>query len=64
MSGPNHGVSPLAASRREFLKRSTVLAAGAALANPLSLSRSAHAAGSDQIRIVLVGAGAGAPARP
>jgi predicted dehydrogenase len=57
MSGSNPSASRLAASRREFLKRSTVLAAGAALASPLSLSRSAHAAGSDQIRIVLVGAG-------
>ena len=42
-------------SRREFLKRSA--AAGVALAGGLSIARSAHAAGSDVIRIALVGCG-------
>jgi myo-inositol 2-dehydrogenase / D-chiro-inositol 1-dehydrogenase len=42
-------------SRREFLKQSAVLAAAAAPA--LSLARSAHAAGSDVIRLGMVGCG-------
>jgi myo-inositol 2-dehydrogenase / D-chiro-inositol 1-dehydrogenase len=49
-------VSP-APSRREFLKTSSVLAAGGALAGSLSLSRSAHAAGDDTIKIALIGCG-------
>jgi len=44
------------ASRREFLKVSSV-AAGAALAGGLSLARSAHAQGDDTIKIGLVGCG-------
>ena len=46
----------IGASRREFLARSTGTAAGAALAS-LSIARSAHAAGDDQIRIALIGCG-------
>jgi len=42
-------------SRRQFLKESAV--GGAALAYGLSLSRSAHAAGSDAIRIGMLGCG-------
>jgi ornithine cyclodeaminase/alanine dehydrogenase-like protein (mu-crystallin family) len=44
------------ASRRDFLKRST---AGASLAGAASLAigRSAHAAGSDTIRIGMIGSG-------
>jgi threonine dehydrogenase-like Zn-dependent dehydrogenase len=45
------------ASRREFLKRSTMVAAGAALAGPLAIGRSAHAAGSDEIKVALIGCG-------
>ncbi len=45
-----------AASRRDFLKRSA-LAGAAAAAGGLSLARSAHAAGSDVLRVALVGAG-------
>ena len=44
-------------SRREFLKTSTVLASGVALAGGLSISQSAHAQGSDQIKVALVGCG-------
>jgi predicted dehydrogenase len=44
-------------SRRDFVKRSTAAAAGAALAGNLSLARSAHAQGSDLIKIALIGAG-------
>lgn len=42
-------------SRRAFLKRSAVL--GAATAGSLAIARSAHAAGSEILRVALVGAG-------
>jgi len=42
-------------SRREFLMRSSLLAAGSASA--LAIGRSAHAAGSDALRIGLIGCG-------
>jgi predicted dehydrogenase len=47
------------ASRREFLKGSTAIAAGTALAGALNLNiaRSAHAAGSGQIKVALIGCG-------
>jgi predicted dehydrogenase len=44
-------------SRRDFLKGSTAAIAGTALAGGLSIGRSAHAAGSDVIKVALVGAG-------
>jgi len=44
-------------SRRQFLKTSTVVAAGAALAGGLTISRSAHAQGSDQMKLALIGCG-------
>jgi predicted dehydrogenase len=43
-------------TRRQFLVRSSVLA-GASVASALEISRSAYAAGSDQIKIGLVGCG-------
>jgi hypothetical protein len=43
-------------SRRDFLKTST-LAAGAAATGALGIARSAHAAGSDVIKIALIGCG-------
>lgn len=43
------------ASRRDFLK--TTAAAGAAMVGGLSLARSAHAAGGQQIRIGMIGCG-------
>ncbi len=43
-------------SRRTFLKYSATLAAGAAVA-PLALQRSAHAAGSDIVKVGLIGCG-------
>ena len=43
-------------SRREFLKKSTVLT-GAAVAGGLSLQRGAHAAGSDVLKVGLIGCG-------
>lgn len=43
------------ASRRDFLKATA--AAGAVLAGGLSLARSAHAAGSDELKVALIGCG-------
>lgn len=43
-------------SRRDFLKRSAVTAAMLS-AGPLSIARSAHAAGSDMIRLAFIGCG-------
>jgi predicted dehydrogenase len=51
---PSKSDSP---SRRDFIRQSSLLAAGAAIAGPLAVSRSAHAAGSDTIKIGLVGCG-------
>ncbi len=44
-------------SRRTFIKNSSLLVAGGAVAGQLSLARSAHAFGSDEIKIGLVGCG-------
>ncbi len=44
-------------SRRAFMRASSLLVAGGAVTGPLSVSRSAHAFGSDVIRIGLVGCG-------
>ena len=44
-------------SRREFLKGTAAVAAGITLAGGLDVARSAHAAGSDAIKIALVGCG-------
>jgi len=50
---PAHANHP---SRRDFLKTST-LAAGGALAGGLAIGRSAHAAGSDILKVALIGCG-------
>jgi predicted dehydrogenase len=44
-------------SRRQFLKTSSILATGATLAGGLTISQSAHAQGSDQIKIAMIGCG-------
>ena len=44
-------------SRRQFLKTSSVLTTGAALVGGLSISQSAHAQGSDVIKVAVIGAG-------
>lgn len=44
-------------SRRDFMKRSSLLVAGGAVTSNLSVTQSAHAAGSDVIKIGLVGCG-------
>jgi len=48
---------PQKTSRRQFLKTSTVLSAGAAVVGGLTLAQSAHAAGSDEMKIALIGCG-------
>ncbi len=45
-------------SRREFLKGTTAAAAGIALAGGLDIARTAYAAGSDELKIALIGCGA------
>ena len=47
----------LKTNRRAFLKTSGLLAAGASMAGTLGISRSAHAAGSDLIKVAMVGCG-------
>ena len=44
-------------SRRQFLKTSTALTAGAALVGGLSITQSAHAQGSDEMKVALIGSG-------
>ncbi len=44
-------------SRRDFLKTSGLLAAGGVLAGSLGVARSAHAAGSDVLKVGLIGCG-------
>ncbi|MBN1396273.1 MAG: Gfo/Idh/MocA family oxidoreductase [Pirellulales bacterium] len=44
-------------SRRDFLRGTTAAAAGVALAGGLNVARTAHASGSDQLKIALVGCG-------
>ncbi len=44
-------------SRRDFIRASSLLVAGGAVTGPLGIARSAHAAGSDQLRVGLVGCG-------
>jgi myo-inositol 2-dehydrogenase/D-chiro-inositol 1-dehydrogenase len=49
--------TPVNSTRREFLKGSTALAAGAALAGGLRFAQTAHAAGSDLLKVALIGCG-------
>jgi myo-inositol 2-dehydrogenase / D-chiro-inositol 1-dehydrogenase len=56
----NHGDSPCGnvnSTRRDFLRKSALAAAGVSLAGNLGPARSAHAAGSDTIKIALIGCG-------
>src|SRR6266542_43018 len=57
MNDVNHPNSPAPTTRRDFLKKtSTAVAAGTVLGG-LTLERSAYAAGSDTLRIALIGCG-------
>ena len=53
---PNHDASQSQTTRRSFLKTSTAVGATAALGN-LAVGRSAHAAGSDVLKVGLIGCG-------
>jgi predicted dehydrogenase len=53
----NLSTPPSALSRRSFLKTSAAAAASAVAVGALDLSRSAHAAGSDIIRVGMIGCG-------
>ncbi len=57
MSDASHRCSPSPPSRRDFLKSSTAAIVGGALAGSLSIAKSAHAAGDDEIKIALIGCG-------
>jgi len=48
----NHGTS-----RRDFIRRSSLLFAGGAVGGGLSVARAAHVCGSDEIKIGLIGCG-------
>ena len=56
MSNPERSQSPQVPSRRDFLRTSAALGS-AALAGGLTISRGAHAAGSDILKVGLVGCG-------
>lgn len=49
--------SPTAPSRRDFIKASSLLVAGGAVGTGLGVASAAHAYGSDEIRIGLIGCG-------
>jgi predicted dehydrogenase len=57
MSGKTESKKSGQTSRRKFIRDSSLLVAGGAVAGQLALSRSAHAFGSDEIRIGLIGCG-------
>ncbi|HEX3870860.1 MAG TPA: Gfo/Idh/MocA family oxidoreductase, partial [Pirellulales bacterium] len=46
-----------ASSRRNFLKNSSLAVAGASIVGGLNVARTAHAAGSDVIKVALIGSG-------
>ncbi len=56
MQKQNHSEAQQRPSRRDFLKTSAILGS-AALAGPLTIARGAHAAGSDVIKVGLIGCG-------
>lgn len=54
---PARATDSYEANRRSFLKHSSLVAAGLTAAGTLSISQSAHAAGSDILKVGLVGCG-------
>ena len=56
-SEPTAAIQDTAATRRNFIKGSSLLLAGGAMAGTLPVSRAAHPYGSDAIKIGLVGCG-------
>jgi len=57
MANPSQPQSEGQTSRRGFIQKSSVIMAGGALAGSLSVAQSAHAAGSDTLKVALVGCG-------
>ncbi len=57
MNESNISNSPAQSTRRDFLKKTSAAAVGGTLLGGLSIERSAHAAGSDLIKIALIGCG-------
>ncbi|MCA9208885.1 MAG: Gfo/Idh/MocA family oxidoreductase, partial [Planctomycetales bacterium] len=57
MSDKQKSTPATGTSRRDFIKTSSMLVAGGAVAGQLSIARSAHSFGSDVIKIGLVGCG-------
>ncbi|HKI71326.1 MAG TPA: Gfo/Idh/MocA family oxidoreductase, partial [Verrucomicrobiae bacterium] len=57
MNESNNPNSPAPSTRRDFLKKTSTAVAGGALLGSLSVERGAHAAGSDTLRIALIGCG-------
>jgi len=57
MTQPSADRGPVNPTRRSFLRTSTTAALGGALAANLSIARSAYAAGSDVLRVGLIGCG-------
>lgn len=56
-SSSRKGTPQMQSSRRKFLAGSSTALAGSALAPALSIAQSAHAAGSDRVKIGLIGCG-------
>ncbi len=57
-SSADHSVSPAQqSSRREFVKTSSALVAGGALATGINIAKAAHVAGDDEIKVALIGCG-------
>ena len=57
MSRSRRSSSPVGTDRRDFMKTTGAAAAAGALVSTLSIAQSAHAAGSDILKVGLVGAG-------
>ena len=57
MNTSNANQAELNLTRRDFLKRTSTAIAGASVLGGLSVERSAHAAGSDTLKIALIGCG-------
>ncbi len=57
MNHPSDILTPDAFSRRTFLKKGSAAMAGGALLGSLAAERFAHAAGSDELKIALIGCG-------
>lgn len=54
---PTESIEPTSATRRNFIKGSSLLVAGGAMAGTLPLARAANSFGSDAVKIGLVGCG-------